>query len=180
MPDPPPAVKPDFGGAAHCNRRYGRLAICATLNRYSLERLRYVTHAFQPTDGGTFMMRRAHCDQFLLGPARRQWLNRAMTDSEIWSAATPDIYPVQTRARGPSGSLPLTEEMLLDRPSGDIFGLTQNAGMGWDPRELGRKQFLILSTQGGPSAIGRPSGALGYHTGPWENGLLAQVAAGEF
>ena len=102
-----------------------------------------------------------------------------MTDSEIWSAATPDIYQVQTRARGPSGSLPLTEEMLLDRPSGDIFGLTQNAGMGWDPRELGRKQFLILSTQGGLRAPdGRPI-ALGYHTGHWEIGLLAQAAAEE-
>ena len=80
-----------------------------------------------------------------------------MTDSQIWEATTPDIYRIQTKARGPSGSLPLTEEMLLNRPSGDIFGLTQNAGMGWDPRELGRKQFLILSTQGGLRAPdGRP------------------------
>src|SRR5438876_1365891 len=102
-----------------------------------------------------------------------------MTDSEIWNATGADIYRIQTRARGPSGSLPLTEEMLLDRPSGDIFGLTQNAGMGWDPRELGRKQFLILSTQGGLRAPdGRPI-ALGYHTGHWEIGLLAQAAAEE-
>src|SRR5216117_469735 len=102
-----------------------------------------------------------------------------MTDSEIWSAAAQDIYQLQTRARGPAGSLPLTEEMLLNRPSGDIFGLTQNAGMGWDPRELGRKQFLILSTQGGLRAPdGRPI-ALGYHTGHWEIGLLAQAAAEE-
>src|SRR5205085_8070719 len=101
----------------------------------------------------------------------------AMTDSQIWEATTPDIYRIQTKARGPSGSLPLTEEMLLNRPSGDIFGLTQNAGMGWDPRELGRPQFLILSTQGGIRAPdGRPI-ALGYHTGHWEVGLLMQEAA---
>jgi putative YjhG/YagF family dehydratase len=69
--------------------------------------------------------------------------------------------------------------MLLERPSGDIFGLTQNAGMGWDPRELGRPQFLMLSTQGGiRAADGRPV-ALGYHTGHWEIGLLMQAAAQE-
>ncbi|PYJ61343.1 MAG: YjhG/YagF family D-xylonate dehydratase [Verrucomicrobia bacterium] len=102
-----------------------------------------------------------------------------MTNSEIPSAAAPDIYRVQTKAPGPEGSLPLTEEMLLQRPSGDIFGLTQNAGMGWDPRELGRKQFLILSTQGGVRAADGTPIALGYHTGHWEIGLLVEAAAQE-
>ena len=64
-------------------------------------------------------------------------------------AADPSVYRVRTKAAGPTGSLPLTPEMLLERPSGDIFGMTQNAGMGWNPQELNRKQFLILSTQGG-------------------------------
>src|SRR5207247_2613956 len=90
------------------------------------------------------------------------------------------LLEVQTAAAGPSGSLPLTAEMLLERPSGDIFGLTQNAGMGWDPRELGRPQFLMLGTNGGiRGADGRPI-ALGYHTGHWEIGLLMQAAAEEF
>src|SRR5207247_8477485 len=89
------------------------------------------------------------------------------------------LLEVQTAAAGPSGSLPLTAEMLLERPSGDIFGLTQNAGMGWDPGELGRPQYLMLSTQGGVRAPdGRPV-ALGYHTGHWEVGLLMQEAAHE-
>ncbi len=89
------------------------------------------------------------------------------------------LYDVKTRAAGPSGSLPLTEKMLLEQPSGDIFGLTQDAGMGWEPRLLDRKEFLILSTQGG---IRRPDGspvALGYHTGHWEVGLLMTAAAEE-
>src|SRR6476659_7958969 len=90
-----------------------------------------------------------------------------------------DIYRIQTKAPGPSGALPLTEEMLLTRPSGDIFGWSQNAGMGWDPRELGRKQFLILSTQGGLRAPNGEPIALGYHTGHWEIGLLVQAAARE-
>src|SRR5438046_9639126 len=89
------------------------------------------------------------------------------------------LLEVQTAAAGPSGSLPLTAEMLLQRPSGDIFGLTQNAGMGWDPRELGRKQFLILSTQGGVRAADGTPIALGYHTGHWEIGLLVEAAAQE-
>ncbi len=89
------------------------------------------------------------------------------------------LWEVETAGAGPQGSLPLTAEMLLERPSGDIFGLTQNAGMGWDPRELGRPQFLMLGTQGGIRAPdGRPI-ALGYHTGHWEIGLLMQAAAEE-
>src|SRR5437867_10793322 len=69
--------------------------------------------------------------------------------------------------------------MLLERPSGDIFGLTQNAGMGWDPSELMRPQYLMLGTNGGiRDATGRPI-ALGYHTGHWEIGLLMQAAAEE-
>jgi putative YjhG/YagF family dehydratase len=102
-----------------------------------------------------------------------------MTDNEIPGADSPDIYRVQTKAPGPQGSLPLTEDMLLNRPSGDIFGLTQNAGMGWNPAELGRKQFLILSTQGGLRAPDGKPIALGYHTGHWEIGLLVEAAANE-
>ncbi|MGH7971126.1 MAG: dihydroxy-acid dehydratase, partial [Limisphaerales bacterium] len=93
---------------------------------------------------------------------------------------SPDIYQVRTRAPGPAGHLPLTEEMLRDRPSGDLFGLTQNAGMGWDPAEVGGRQFLILSTQGGLRAPDGKPIALGYHTGHWEIGLLVQAAAEEF
>jgi putative YjhG/YagF family dehydratase len=93
--------------------------------------------------------------------------------------ATDTIYEVRTKAPGPTGRLPLTEEMLRERPSGDIFGLSQNAGMGWDPSEAGRKPFLIVSTQGGVRAPdGRPI-ALGYHTGHWEIGLLVEAAARE-
>src|SRR5215469_2184386 len=92
----------------------------------------------------------------------------------------PEIFRVQTKASGPAGSLPLTEEMLLNSPSGNIFGMTQNVGMGWNPAEAGRSQFLILSTQGGlRAADGKPI-ALGYHTGHWEIGLLVQAAADEF
>jgi putative YjhG/YagF family dehydratase len=90
-----------------------------------------------------------------------------------------NIYNIRTKAPGPGGSLPLTEAMLRERPSGDIFGLSQNAGMGWNPIELGRKQFLILSTQGGMRApTGEPI-ALGYHTGHWEISLQVKAAAEE-
>src|SRR5436190_24119080 len=61
----------------------------------------------------------------------------------------PSVYDVQTSAAGPTGSLPLTDDLLLNSPSGDVFGLSQDAGMGWNPAELGHKEFLILSTQGG-------------------------------
>ncbi len=89
------------------------------------------------------------------------------------------LFDVQTTGAGPVGRLPITEQMLLDAPSGDLFGLTQNAGMGWDPAQLGRPQFLIVSTQGGiRDENGKPI-ALGYHTGHWEVGLLMRAAAEE-
>ncbi len=102
-----------------------------------------------------------------------------MNSAWYFEPALPDLYNVRTRAPGPAGRLPLTPEMLRERPSGDLFGLTQNAGMGWDPAEVGRKPFLILSTQGGlREPDGRPI-ALGYHTGHWEISLLVEAAARE-
>ena len=99
---------------------------------------------------------------------------------EVLDSQEPGIYDLQTNASGPEGSLPLAEEMLLNWPSGDIFAMTQNAGMGWAPTELNRKQFLLLSTQGGIRAPDGSPIALGYHTGHWEIGLLMQEAAHEF
>ena len=90
-----------------------------------------------------------------------------------------DLFDVATSAAGPQGSLPLTEEMLLHSPSGDIFAFSQNAGMGWDPSLLFRPQYLMLSTQGGIRAPDGTPIALGYHTGHWEVGLLMQAAAEE-
>ncbi len=101
------------------------------------------------------------------------------SNAPVDTADAPEIFQIQTKAAGPAGSLPLTEELLLNRPSGDLFGLTQNAGMGWDPAEVGRKPFLILSTQGGLRAPDGQPIALGYHTGHWEIGLLVQAAAQE-
>jgi xylonate dehydratase len=82
-------------------------------------------------------------------------------------ALDPATVEIKTKAPGPGGALPLTPELLLDSPSGDIFGMTQAAGMGWDPNQLLRDQFLITSTMGGiRGEDGRPI-ALGYHTGHW-------------
>jgi putative YjhG/YagF family dehydratase len=90
-----------------------------------------------------------------------------------------ELFRVETVAEGPSGVLPLTAEFLRDSPSGDVFGLSQNAGMGWEASKVGRDQFLILSTQGGVRADDGTPVALGYHTGHWEVGLLVREAAGE-
>jgi xylonate dehydratase len=91
-----------------------------------------------------------------------------------------EIYQVRTRAPGPAGALPFTRELLLNSPSGDLFGMMQNAGMGWNPSDTGQKQFLILSTQGGVRSPDGTPVALGYHTGHWEVGLLVEAAAREF
>ena len=97
----------------------------------------------------------------------------------LFDPASPETYDVTTSAPGPQGALPLTPEMLRERPSGDVFGWTQNAGMGWKPEEMGRPAWLVLSTQGGMrDAMGKPV-ALGYHTGHWEIALQVRAAADE-
>lgn len=92
-------------------------------------------------------------------------------------SADPSIYTLRTTGPGPTGRLPLTAEALRAASSGHVFGMTQNAGMGWDPRKLLGKEFLILSTQGGIRAPDGTPVALGYHTGHWEVGLLMEEAA---
>ncbi|HWB99365.1 MAG TPA: YjhG/YagF family D-xylonate dehydratase [Bryobacteraceae bacterium] len=102
-----------------------------------------------------------------------------ITLDRILDSGDASLFDVRSKAPGPPGSLPITEEMLLARPSGDLFGWAQNAGMGWDPHLLGGKEILILSTHGGiRDANGTPV-ALGYHTGHWEVGLLMDAAAKE-
>ena len=91
----------------------------------------------------------------------------------------PAVYEIRSAAPGPQGALPLTEDMLRHAPSGDLFGLSLDVGMGWKPEELNRPEFLILSTQGGIRAEDGSPIALGYHTGHWEVGLLMQAAARE-
>src|SRR5580704_2604586 len=103
-----------------------------------------------------------------------------MTSRNSWTTlveADPASYEVQTKAAGPAGELPLTEELLRHAPSGDLFGWSQDVGMGWKPAELGRKEFLLLSTAGGLRDVDGSPIALGYHTGHWEVGLLMKAAA---
>jgi putative YjhG/YagF family dehydratase len=90
-----------------------------------------------------------------------------------------EAYHLQATTEGPAGRLPLTAEWLRQAPSGDIFGWTQNVGMGWRPERLGAPEFLVLSTQGGLRAADGTPVALGLHSGHWEVGLLVQAAAEE-
>jgi xylonate dehydratase len=101
-------------------------------------------------------------------------IGRILDDNEGHAAG------IVTHAAGPQGALPITPAMLLNEPSGTLFGLSQNAGMGWDPREMMGPEFLILSTHGGLRAQDGTPIALGFHTGHWEVGLLVAEAAKEF
>ena len=99
--------------------------------------------------------------------------------SAVLDSGDPAVLDVVSAQPGPPGRLPITADDLLRRPSGDVFGWTQDVGMGWKADALGRPEVLILSTQGG---IRQPDGAplaLGYHTGHWEVGLLMEAAARE-
>jgi putative YjhG/YagF family dehydratase len=99
--------------------------------------------------------------------------------STLMHSQRTDLYVIPTHAPGPQGKLPLTPQMLREWSSGDLFGLTQNVGMGWDPAKVLRKHILILSTQGGIRETDGTPVALGYHSGHWEVGLLMRAAAQE-
>lgn len=105
-----------------------------------------------------------------------------MADHDVESildSDDPQLFDVPSRAEGPRGRLPFTPAMLRERPSGDLFGWTMNAAMGWIPEKMTGSEFLILSTHGGIRAPDGTPVALGYHTGHWEVGLLVQAAAEE-
>ena len=102
-----------------------------------------------------------------------------ITAESVLESPAETLRGTVTHATGPAGALPLSAQMLLTEPSGNLFGLSQNAGMGWETSRLLDPEFLILSTHGGLRAEdGRPI-ALGFHTGHWEVGLLVAEAARE-
>ena len=103
-----------------------------------------------------------------------------MANAEIYDDSRPDFYQVNTHVQGPAGKLPLTPEILKDSPSGDLFGMTQNAGMGWKPDEVNNDNVLIMSTMGGMrDANGNPV-ALGLHSGHFELNTLSERASEQF
>lgn len=100
-----------------------------------------------------------------------------MAIASIYGRETEELYVATTNVPGPEGKLPLTPEMLIQRPSGDIFGMTLNAGMGWDPTRLVGPEVLMIGTTGGiRGADGKPV-ALGLHTGHYETPLQFAAAA---
>ncbi|NNE92664.1 MAG: YjhG/YagF family D-xylonate dehydratase [Verrucomicrobiales bacterium] len=100
-----------------------------------------------------------------------------MAEPNLLDSGDESIYHLRTTAPGPDGTLPFSEDQLKSQPSGNLFGWTQNVGMGWAADRVDGGDYVILSTQGG---IRREDGtpvALGYHTGHFEVGLLMEEAA---
>lgn len=102
-----------------------------------------------------------------------------MTLKSIYGEEEKSLYEIHTHAEGPKGSLPLTPELLKNSPSGNIFGMTLNAGMGWEPSTLLGGDVLILSTQGGIRNNDGTPIAVGLHTGHFELGVQMSEAAEE-
>jgi putative YjhG/YagF family dehydratase len=105
---------------------------------------------------------------------------KSMTNPVSIEAENSHFYAVQTHATGPQGALPLDADFLRTVPSGDLFGLTMDAGMGWPATELRRPEYLILGITGGLRAEDGTPLALGYHTGHWETDLQMRAAAETF
>ncbi len=99
--------------------------------------------------------------------------------AELLDSDDSRLYEVTMHGPGPAGKLPLTDAILRDQPSGDAFGMSQDAGMGWDPAQVAGRQYVLLSTLGGVRADDGTPIALGYHTGHWEVGLAVKAAAEE-
>lgn len=105
--------------------------------------------------------------------------SQAITAEQVLESSAGAFEGIRTHAPGPDGALPITPEMLITQPSGNLFGMTQNAGMGWESSRLRDPEFLILSTHGGVRAQDGTPVALGFHTGHWEVGLLVSEVARE-
>ena len=106
--------------------------------------------------------------------------NRPLSNAAaLLDSGDSSLYEVTMHAPGPEGKLPLSDAILRERPSGDAFGMSQDAGMGWNPAEVGGRQYVLLSTLGGLRADDGTPIALGYHTGHWEVGLAVKAAAEE-
>jgi putative YjhG/YagF family dehydratase len=99
--------------------------------------------------------------------------------ASILDSGDTSLWDVRSKAPGPQGRLPYTEQMLRERPSGDLYGWTMNAAMGWEPARMNAAEVLILSTHGGLRAPDGSPVALGYHTGHWEVSLQVEAAARE-
>ena len=99
--------------------------------------------------------------------------------ASVLESSNLSLKDLRTHAPGPSGKLPITPDMLLNQPSGNLFGLSLNVGMGWAANQLSGPEVLILSTHGGLRAEDGTPIALGFHTGHWEVGLLVAEAARE-
>lgn len=96
---------------------------------------------------------------------------------DILQPADPAVLDIRTHSPGPAGKLPVTPDQLRAWACGDLFGWTENVGMGWTSADFGKKEFLVLSMQGGiRGRDGRPE-ALTYSTGQWEIDLQAIEAA---
>lgn len=100
-----------------------------------------------------------------------------MSVNHLYEIENDEIYTIRTHAKGPTGNLPLTGDMLINKPSGDIFGMTMNAGMGWKPEKLLGDEVLLLSTLGGMrNSDGSPT-ALALHQGHYELDIQMKAAA---
>ena len=94
-----------------------------------------------------------------------------------WLHLPENAYAVRSKAPARKTDFYLDENLLNHSPSGDLFGLSQNVGMGWDGSRVNDEQVLVLSTLGGLRKDNGEPVALGYHTGHWELGLLIQRAS---
>ncbi|MEM7391955.1 MAG: YjhG/YagF family D-xylonate dehydratase [Verrucomicrobiota bacterium] len=96
---------------------------------------------------------------------------------KIWWDCSESLKAVRTKMPHRTEAFDLSEEMLRHSPSGDLFGLAQDVGMGWSGGSVAQRQVLILTTMGGLRREDGTVEALGYHTGHWELGLMAKEAA---
>jgi hypothetical protein len=72
-------------------------------------------------------------------------VRRALPSLEQLLGAAMPLHTSRLEGYGTEGRLPLTADMLWSEPSGNIFGQTQNAGMGWHPGALDGPQYVIVT-----------------------------------
>ncbi|OHB68844.1 MAG: dehydratase, partial [Planctomycetes bacterium RBG_13_62_9] len=107
-------------------------------------------------------------------------MSESISLDDILGGRDEGVYDVVTHAPGPPGELPLAGDFLANAPSGELFGMIHDVGMGWEPSRVAADAFVLLSHQGGMRGTDGKPVALGYHAGHYELGLLMEAAAKEF
>ena len=160
---------------AGARRGYGRGETGPTGCRRS--RIRWKTRSTRQAAPVAASIRAEARDSTCGARAHNDCMTPDLISALSWNRPARTCIALRPMRAGRLARCPLRRRCCATAPSGNLFGLTQNAGMGWEPARLLDPEFLILSTHGGLRAEDGTPIALGFHTGTLGSGTAGGRSA---